>query len=147
MDEVYEAHVVLHAGMHFQGVTQHSDDFVIHMDSDADFGGMDRGARPLDVMLVSLAGCAGMDVVSILRKKQQKITGLDIRVRSERATEYPKVFTHIWMHFIVTGDAVLPAAVERSIELSVTKYCPAAALIKQAGVPIDTSYVIISAPA
>ena len=143
MENQYEAHVILRDEMHFEGVTQQGETFVMHMDSDEEFGGMGKGNRPLDLMLVSLGACMGMDVISILRKKQQKVEGLDIRVHSERAKEYPKVFTRIYVRFIVTGQNITHAAVARSIELSMTKYCPAAAMLQQAGIPIETTFEIV----
>ena len=147
MDEHFEARVILREGMHFEGVTQQGSTFVMHMDADEEFGGMNRGNAPLDLMLVSLGGCMGMDVISILRKKQQIVEGLDVLVSSERALEHPKTFTRIWVKFVVRGEHVTPAAVARSIELSATKYCPAAALIQQAGVPIETSFEIVETTA
>jgi putative redox protein len=147
MENEYEARVILRDGMHFEGVTQQGEMFVMHMDSDEEFGGMGKGSRPLDLMLVGLGGCMGMDVISILRKKQQKVDGLDIQLHSERAKEYPKVFTRIYARFIVTGQHLSPLAVTRSIELSMTKYCPAAAMLQQAGVPIETTFEIVESPA
>ena len=130
--------------MHFTSVTRAEPEYTIDLDSGGDFGGAGKGVRPLDLMLVSLAGCSAMDVISILRKKQQDVTDLEVRVRSTRATEHPKCFTHIWITFVVTGNSVDPGAVARSIELSLNKYCPAAALLKQI-VPIDSDFEIIAA--
>jgi putative redox protein len=81
-------------------------------------------------------------VISILRKKRQSFTGLQVKATAERAKEHPKVFTEIHLEFIVTGKDVDPQAVERSIELSQTKYCPASAMLSQAA-EITTSYRII----
>lgn len=145
MEQPYEARVVLRDAMHFEGETRHTESIAVHMDSDAEFGGTDKGARPLDLMLISLAGCTGMDFISIMRKKKQQVYSLEILVRSERATEIPKVFTHIWITYVVTGRDIDPNAVARSIDLSINKYCPAAGLIKQAGVPIEADYKIIEA--
>lgn len=102
----------------------------------------EAGPRPMELLLVGLAGCTGMDVVSILRKKQQPFTGLQVRVTAERAEEHPRVYTQIHVEYIVTGKGVKPEAVERSIELSETKYCPAVAMLRQA-VEITTSYRIV----
>ena len=82
-----------------------------------------------------------MDVISILKKKRQPFTGLQVRATAERATEHPKVYTHIHLEFIVKGEGVDPRAVERSIELSQTKYCPASAMLSKT-VEITTSYRI-----
>ena len=84
----------------------------------------------------------GMDVISILRKKRQEVSGLEVRVRASRAEEHPMIYTHIWVTFLVTGTQIDPDAVERAIELSMTKYCPTANLLKPV-VPIETDYQII----
>jgi putative redox protein len=140
----YDVRLVLKDAMHFHAATRSAPGHTIYLDSDAEFGGLDRGSRPLDLMLVSLASCTAMDVISILRKKQQVVSGMEVLVRAERATEYPKVFTHIWLTFVVTGRNVEPEAVRRSIELSMTRYCPAAAMLQQV-VPIETDYRVIEA--
>jgi putative redox protein len=102
----------------------------------------DTGPHPVRLLLIGLCGCTGMDVISILRKKRQSFTGLQVKATAERAKEHPKVFTEIHLEFIVTGKDVDPQAVERSIELSQTKYCPASAMLSQAA-EITTSYRII----
>jgi putative redox protein len=139
-----ETIVTLQDAMHFTAVTRAQPEFTVHLDSGSDFGGRGQGVRPLDLMLVSLAGCSAMDVISILRKKQQKVTDLEVRVRADYATEHPRCFTHIWLMFVVTGHNIDPKAVARSIELSLNRYCPAAALLRQI-VPIDTDFEIVAA--
>jgi putative redox protein len=99
----------------------------------------DTGPHPVQLLLIGLCGCTGMDVISILKKKRQSFTGLQVRATAERAEEHPKIYTEIHLEFIVTGDDVDPAAVERSIELSQTKYCPASAMLSKA-VEITTSF-------
>ena len=140
-----EVRVVLQEGMHFVGTAYPPEESVeIHLDAKADVGGEGLGARPQSLVLVSLGGCTGMDVISILRKKRQDVTGLELRVSASRAEEHPRVFTHIWVKYIVTGRHVDPAAVERSIELSMERYCPVAGMLKPV-VPIETSYEIVEA--
>ena len=99
----------------------------------------ETGPRPVQLLLIGLCGCTGMDVISILRKKRQPFTGLRVEAEAERAEEHPKVYTSIHLEFVVTGEDVDPKAVERSIELSQTKYCPASAMLGKA-VEITTSY-------
>jgi putative redox protein len=103
--------------------------------------GEEAGPRPLELVLLGLAGCTTMDVVSILNKKRQHFTGLQVNVSAERAEEHPKVYTKIHLEFAVQGHGVKPEAVERAIELSQTTYCPAAAMLSKA-VDITTSYRI-----
>ena len=104
--------------------------------------GRETGPRPLELLLIGLAGCSAMDVVSILQKKRQPFTGLQVKVTAERADEHPRVYTHIHLEYVVTGQGVEPQAVERAIELSQSKYCPAAAMLSKA-VEITTSYQIV----
>lgn len=101
----------------------------------------EAGPRPLELVLLGLAGCTTMDVVSILNKKRQPFTGVQVNVSAERAEEHPKVYTKIHLEFVVRGQGVKSQAVERAIELSQTKYCPAAAMLSKA-VDITTSYRI-----
>jgi putative redox protein len=102
----------------------------------------ETGPRPLQLLLMGLAGCTAMDVVSILRKKRQVFTGLQVSAAAERAEEHPRVYTQIHLEYVVTGEGVDPKAVERAIELSETRYCPAIAMLGQA-VEITNSYRIV----
>ena len=115
--------------------------FEVGMGADPDVGGDDDGVRPLELVAIGLAGCTAMDVISILQKKRQDMTAFETEVHAERAAEHPKVFTYVTVRYIVEGHNVDPAAVERAIELSVTKYCPAQAMLAKA-VQIDHSYEI-----
>jgi putative redox protein len=108
-------------------------------------GGRDAGFRPMELLLVALAGCSGMDVITILRKKRQRVTGYTVRVQGERAETYPQVFTEIAVEHIVTGHAVDPAAVARAIELSETKYCGVGAMLG-ATATIRHTFRIVEAP-
>lgn len=145
MGKVHEVSVSLVDGMHFEGMAFPSGDgFTVPLDAAEGFGGMGKGARPQSLVLVGLAGCTSMDVISILRKKRQGVTGLDVHVKGEKADEHPKVYTRIALTYRVTGNDVDPEAVERAIELSIDKYCPVAGMLKEI-VPIETDYVIIPA--
>lgn len=94
-------------------------------------GGHDEGFRPMEMLLVGLSGCTGMDVISILRKKHQDVTAYEVRVRGERAEDHPMVFTDVTVEHIITGHNVSEEAVARAIELSETKYCGAGATISK----------------
>ena len=100
------------------------------------------GPRPMELLLIGLAGCTSMDVISILQKKRQPFTGLQVKVSAERAEEHPKVYTQIHLEYVVTGNDVDPKAVERAIELSETKYCSAVAMLEKTA-QITTSYQIV----
>jgi putative redox protein len=126
--------------MHFTATTDTG--FVLTLDADPSVGGQEMGFRPLELMLVSLAGCTGMDVISILKKKRQEVTGFEVRVTADQATEFPKVYTDIEITYVVRGHNIDPKAVERSIELSQNKYCPASAMLSKAAT-IRTRYEIV----
>lgn len=139
-----DASVTLNKRMTFTGKADSG--FSVTLDAAPSVGGDDSGFRPMELMLLSLAGCTAMDVISILRKKRQKVTDFQVKVHAEQAAEYPKVFTDIKVTYIVHGVNVNPEAVRRSIELSETKYCPAQAMLVQA-VPISHTFEIVEVDA
>lgn len=112
--------------------------FPIQMSSPA---GPEGGAGPVEILVMSLAACTAMDVVSILRKKQERLEDFHVLVNADRAESYPKVITRAELHYVVTGTAIREAAVRRAIELSVGKYCPVHAMLAKA-FPIDLQYSI-----
>lgn len=118
--------VALAEGMHFVGEI---DGFRMDLDAEEDVGGQGAGAQPLRLLLLGMAGCTAMDVISILRKKRQQVSGLEVEVRGSRVDEHPRVYDGIEVVYRVRGRAVDPKAVERAIELSETRYCPAIAMI------------------
>jgi putative redox protein len=91
-------------------------------------GGHNEGFRPMELLLAGLAGCTGMDVISILRKKRQEVTGYEVHVTGVRAEVHPMVFVEITVEHIVTGHRIQPEAVARAIELSEERYCGAGAM-------------------
>jgi putative redox protein len=115
--------------------------FPVQMDADSSFGGTNNGVRPMEMMALGLAGCTGMDVISILQKKRQQVTQFEVRVNAPRSGEHPKVFTHALITYIVTGRNVDESALLRSIELAATKYCPAQFMLAQV-FPIELHYEI-----
>lgn len=99
-------------------------------------GGDDDGLRPMEMLLIGLAGCTGMDAISIMQKKRQDVTAFEVRVHGDRADQHPKVFTHITIEYIFSGHNLDRAAAERSVQLSAERYCPAQAMFKLV-VPIE----------
>jgi len=87
------------------------------------------GPGPMELLLLALGGCSGSDVVSILKKKRQQVTGVFISLEGERAPEPPQVWTRIKIHFRIVGKGIEPRAVEHALELSRTKYCSVAATL------------------
>lgn len=92
-------------------------------------GGQDKGPRPMEMLLVALATCSGMDILAILRKKRQDITAYEVRVLGERTEDHPKIFVEIAIEHIFTGHAIRPEAVQRAIELTEERYCGASAML------------------
>ncbi|HUO43960.1 MAG TPA: OsmC family protein [Burkholderiales bacterium] len=101
----------------------------IVMDGAPEGGGRNLGPRPMETVLLGTGACTAYDVVHILKKARAQITDCVVEIDSERATEDPKVFTKIHMHFIVTGKDLKPAQVERAIKLSAEKYCSASIML------------------
>jgi putative redox protein len=95
------------------------------MDGAPDAGGRNIGVRPMEMLLLGLGGCTAFDVVMILERMREKVTGLDIALEAERAADDPKVFTHVKIIYKLTGRGLKPASVERAINLSAEKYCSA----------------------
>jgi putative redox protein len=106
--------------------------FPIQMDSDSYFGGTNNGVRPMELIALGLAACTAMDVLSILQKKRQNVTGFEVKVDAPRSAEDPKVFTSAVINYIVTGKDVNETALLRAIELSFTKYCPVQKMLEGA---------------
>jgi len=98
---------------------------------------------PMELVLMALAGCTGMDTADILRKKKQEVDSMEIRVRGTRAEDHPRVYTGIELEYVITGANLSEEAVARSIELSMTKYCSVGGMLAPS-VPIKTSYQIIA---
>lgn len=127
MAEQMTALVKLETGMLFDaeaGSGHH-----VTLDAAEHGGGHNAGFRPMELLLVGLGGCTGMDVISILRKKRQQVTGYEVRVSGIRAEDHPMVFVEITVEHIVTGHNIQPEAVERAIQLSKEWYCGAGAML------------------
>ena len=100
------------------------------MDTSVADGGEDTGFSPMELPLVALLGCTGMDVVSILRKMRQDITSYEISGHGIRAESHPKVFVAIEVAHIVTGNGLEAASVRRAVELSATRYCSVGGMLR-----------------
>src|SRR5262252_8983008 len=106
----------LETGMRFDVLTESGHHVIL--DAAEHNGGQNSGPQPMEMLLVALASCAGMDILAILRKKRQEIRAYEIRVHGTRAEEYPKVFLEITIEHIFTGNNIKPEAVERAIQLT-----------------------------
>ena len=101
------------------------------MDGAPENGGRNLGVRPMEMMLLGLGGCTAFDVVMILEKSREKVTGCEVSLEATRADEDPKVFTHVKMSYRLKGENLKPAAVERAIKLSSEKYCSASKMFEK----------------
>ena len=127
--------------VHFIG---HSDQgHSVHIDGPSDKGGQNQGVRPMELMLMGLGGCTAFDVMTILKKSRQKVEQCTASVRAQRAQSLPNVFTHIHIHFTITGQQLSEPIIKRAISLSADKYCSASIMLGRAGVDIQHSYDII----
>jgi putative redox protein len=131
-----KARIQLTEGMTF--VAESGSGHAVVVDAAPDVGGRDLGPRPMELVLMGTGACSAIDVVHILRKARQAITGCVVELDSERAPDDPKVFTRIHLHYIVTGKGLAPAQVERAIKLSKEKYCSATIMLaKMADITFD----------
>ena len=123
-------------GMTFLAETESN--HLVTMDGAPEGGGRTLAPRPMEVVLAGTGGCTAYDVVVILKKSGQEITGCDVKLAAERAPSDPKVFTKIHMHFIVRGRNLKRNLVEHAIRLSHEKYCSASIMLgKSAGITTD----------
>lgn len=134
-----QAKVTWQENMAFTGMAESG--FEVQLDAKQGVGGEGRGFIPMELMALSMAGCTAMDVISILRKKRQDVTGFEVRVEAPRAEEHPKVFTRATIEYLVTGHNVMESAVVRAIELTSESYCPAQAMLGKV-MPIELRYKI-----
>lgn len=114
----------------------------IQLDGPENLGGTGAGCRPMELLLMGVGGCTAFDVVTILQKQRQKLTGLKVQVEADRADAVPAVFTHIRIHFVVRGEDLNPRHIERAVELSATKYCSASIMLGKA-VQISHTFEIV----
>ncbi|MDH5324574.1 MAG: OsmC family protein [Gammaproteobacteria bacterium] len=101
----------------------------ITMDGPADFGGQNKGVRPMEMLLLGLGGCTAFDVVLILKKARQPVDDCVVEIEAQRAETDPKIFTRIHVHFIVAGKGLSEKHVSRAISLSAEKYCSASIML------------------
>jgi len=135
-----DASVTMDYGMRFVGSANSGHEVV--MDSSPAVGGDNSGPRPMELILLGLCGCTAMDVISILRKKRQLVSDLQVKAHADQETDHPRVFSDIHLEYIVTGININPKAVERSIQLSFDQYCPVQAMLGKV-TNMTSSYRII----
>ena len=116
-----------HEGMSF--IAETGSGHLVAMDGAPEGGGRNLAPRPMEMVLAGTGACTAYDVVLILKRSRQNVTGCEAKLNAERADADPKVFTKINFHFIITGCKVKPEMVERAIKLSADKYCSASIML------------------
>ncbi len=114
----------------------------VAMDGPPEAGGENLGVRPMEMLLLGLGGCTGIDIVDILQKGRHTLTQFSLEISAERAAQVPKVFTQIHVHYRLGGPNLPVAAVERAIKLSSEKYCSASIMLG-ATAQLSHSYEIL----
>ena len=114
----------------------------VAMDGAPDQGGRNIAARPMEMLLIGLGGCASFDVLTMLKKGRQQVTDCRTELEAERVDTVPAVFSSIHIKFIVCGTELKETQVKRAVELSAEKYCSASIMLRAAGVAITHSYEI-----
>ena len=135
-----KAKVTLLDNMQFTGTA--SSGHTLIMDAEEESGGHNKGFRPMELLLVGFGGCSGMDMISILRKKRQQVSDLEINVQGEKSDTAPKIYKKIHIEYVIKGKGVNKEAVERAIDLSLEKYCSVAATLARAGTITHTYRII-----
>ena len=128
------------SGMGF--VAETGSGHLLTMDGAPEGGGRNLAPRPMETVLAGTGGCTAYDVVRILQRGRHDVRGCQVRVKAERASVDPKVFTTIHMHFIVSGRGLATAAVERAIALSHEKYCSASIMLAKTAT-VGTSFELV----
>lgn len=126
-------------GVSFVGVSETG--HAVVLDGAPENGGRNIGMRPMEMLLIGMGGCTSFDVVAILKKARQPITDCVAEIDATRAEDIPKVFTKIHVHFVVTGNHLNEAQVERAVKLSAEKYCSASIMLAKS-VEITHSFEI-----
>jgi putative redox protein len=115
-------------GMRFDGAGESGG--ALTVDARREHGGTGQGPSPMETLLLALAGCTGIDVVSVLAKMRAPLAGLEIRVSGDRRDEHPRIFTHIRLAYLFRGAGLTPQQVGRAVELSQEKYCSVSAMLR-----------------
>lgn len=122
-----ECTVRWHDGMTF--IAETGSGHLLAMDGAPDAGGRNLAPRPMEIVLAGTGGCTAFDVVLILKRGRQEVTGCEVKLTAERAESDPKVFTKIHFHYVVSGRQLKEDAVERAILMSAEKYCSASIML------------------
>ena len=116
---------------------------LVPMDTAPEFDGDSSATKPLELLLIALGGCTGMDIVPLFRKMRQDVTAVELQISAERAEEHPRVYTKIDIEYVVSGLNLDEEKVKRAVELSQEKYCSVSAMLKKS-CPVNYTVRIIA---
>lgn len=105
--------------------------YLLPLGGKKEVGGNEDGFLPMEMFAIGLAGCTGMDVISILQKMKQDVISFEVKVHADRVNQHPKIFSDINIEYILTGNNLDPKAVEKAVQLSEEKYCPGQAILSK----------------
>lgn len=133
---------LIRAGQHFAFDSIDEQGVITKMDTKPEMGGQGYGARPMQLLLNALAGCASIDILSILQKRKQEISDYKVTINGSRATgKEPSLWEEIFITFRIDGDVDRLSA-KKAIDLSLDKYCSVAATLKAAGATIKYELIL-----
>lgn len=127
MAKTTEARVTLRDEMTFDATA--TSDHTVVLDAAQAVGGQNRGFRPMEMLLIGLGGCTGMDTISLLRKMRQEVMSYEVRLEGVQAEEHPRVYTEISVEHVVRGKGLQEEMVRKAVDLSANRYCPAGGML------------------
>jgi len=127
--KIVNATVKMVEGLQIVGYADSGHGIVI--DTTPEGGGLGKGTSPMELVLIALASCSAMDVISILKKKREKLTGLEVRISGDRAETDPRVYTAVRIHYIFEGKGLSEIACRKAIDLSQEKYCSVLGMVSK----------------
>lgn len=137
----FTAKVKWTGGMQF--VAESETGHAIVLDTSPENGGTDTGMQPMELLLIGIGSCSGMDIISVLRKKRQEVTAIAVNVQGENAPDYPHQLTAVDVEWIITGRNISEEAVKHAVDLSMTKYCSVKATLEHSA-KITFRYTIVN---
>lgn len=135
-----KSELIWQEGIRFIGITESNHSIVI--DNKKEFEGFDTAPNPMELLSLSLLGCAAMNVITILKKTKENIQELRLFFEGQQAQEPPKVFTHIKLTYQFKGKNINPDNIKKAVELTHQKYCPVGYMLQKA-VPIEYEIKIL----
>ncbi len=116
---------------------------LVPMDTTPEFDGDSSATKPLELLLIALGGCTGMDIVPLFKKMRQDVTTVELNISAERAEEHPRVYTRIDIEYVVSGRNLEEDKVKRAVDLSQERYCSVSAMLKKA-CPVNYTVRIVA---